>query len=348
MKMCVLRLSSLGDVVLITPILRELRARFPDSHISTVVKDEYAPVLYHNPNVDRLRVMYTDGIHSGMNGIMRFVRELRRQEFDLFIDLHRNLRSRLITSRVRAKQRTWYHKRRWRRWAMVHTKWFHIEPRHTIDLYFDCVKSLGIEPRDRRPEIFLTDDEIIWAKTYLKDRGVTDNKNLVGIHIGAKGEAKRWFPERFARIADELSELGWTPILLGGDGDQPFLEEICQAALHRPVILHQRSLRELIALIDRCSLFLCHDSGPMHVAVARHIPVVALFGPTHPRLGFWPLGEHDTVLSADVECSPCSLHGTRRCRMKEKECMEQISEGRVFETVLHVLNEKREKVEIGA
>ena len=342
----VLRLSSLGDTVLITPVLRELKARFPESHITTIVKDKYAPVFHHNPNVDKCIVMYTDGVHNGLNGLRRFVRELRRDEYDVFIDLHRNLRSRMITSRVRAKQRMWYKKRRWRRSAMVHAHWFRLEPRHTVDLYFDCLHPLGIEPKDKRPEIYLTEDEIVRAKTRLASQGIFDTRYLVGIHIGAKSEVKRWFPDRFARVADALTERGWTPLFLGGEGDRQFLSDISSAADVRPPMLAQLPLRDLLAVLDQCAVLLCHDSGPMHVAVARGVPVVALFGPTHPKLGFWPLGDHDVVLTANEKCSPCSLHGTKRCRRSQRECLERITVDQVFDAVLNLVEKKMEAVEV--
>ena len=205
-----------------------------------------------------------------------------------------------------------------------------------------------MKPVDRRPEIVLTQGELSQARSVLQRHGITATTGLVGIHIGAKGEVKRWFPDRFARISDVLFERGWTPILFGGKGDQKFLDEICRTVRHRPTILHQRSLRELIALIDQCSVFVCHDSGPMHLAVARAVPVVALFGPTHPKLGFWPLGDQDVVVTADVHCSPCSLHGTKRCRKRQRDCMEQITVDRVVETVLRVATKGKERCGRGA
>ncbi|MFQ6093578.1 MAG: glycosyltransferase family 9 protein [bacterium] len=342
-----MRLSSLGDTVLITPILRELKSRFPDSHISVLVKEEYAPVFENNPHVDRLIGMDVRGRHRGLGGLRRFIVELREQGFDIFLDLHRNLRSRLVTFRIRAKRKFWYNKRRWQRLAMVHAKWLPAEPRHTVDLYFDGLRPLGVEPNDRRPEVFLTGDEIFFAQDFLRSGGIVEDKGLVGIHIGAKGEAKRWLPERFAHVSDVLSEHGWSPIFFGGEGDQQFLEEIRSAMRYGPTILRQLPLRQLIALIDQCSVFLCHDSGPMHLAVARKVPVVALFGPTHPKLGFWPLGERDVVLRAEVGCSPCSLHGTRRCRKRVRECMELISVDRVLEAVVQTLDGRREGVGVG-
>ncbi|UCE17397.1 MAG: glycosyltransferase family 9 protein [Gemmatimonadota bacterium] len=348
MKITVVRLSSLGDTVLITPILRALKNRFPDAHISVLVKKEYTPVFFESPHVDELIALDVQGPHRGVGGLLRLTKELRAHESDLFLDLHRNLRSRWITVGIKAKRKMAYNKRHWSRWALVHAKWLPMETRHTVDLYFDALRPLGIESRQRVPEIFLKDEEIFAAKKVLANAGIVEGREIIGIHVGARSEVKRWHPVRFAHIADAFQEQGWQTVLFAGEADRQFLKEVCAAMHAKPPVFIQPSLRRLMALIDRCSVFVCHDSGPMHLAVARKVPVVALFGPTHPKLGFWPLGEGDIGLTANVECSPCSLHGTRPCRKKLKECMEYISEDRVCEAVVHSLRNPGEEIHVRA
>ena len=347
-KMCVVRLSSLGDTVLVTPVLRELRSRFPESHITVLVKDEYAPVFENNPNVDHLFRVDVRGEHRGLWGLKRLVDELRRQEFDLFFDLHRNLRAWFITAGARAKRTFVYDKRRLHRLAMVYAKWLPVVSRHTVDLYFECVAPLGIDPAHRRPEVFLRDEEVVEAQLHLKKRGIDAESGPVGIHIGARGNAKRWSPIRFAHVADALAGRGLDAVIFCSDGDEPFVEEMCRAMRYTPTLVQRPPLRRLMALIDRCSVLLCHDSGPMHLAVARGVPVVALFGPTHPKLGFWPLGERDLVLTAEKQCSPCSLHGTKACRRKVRECMEMISEDRVLEALVHSVCHRGDTAHVGS
>ena len=136
-------------------------------------------------------------------------------------------------------------------------------------------------------------------------------------------------------------------VLFGTDEDTPFLEAVASGLPRKPVSFTGTPLRPLMALIDRCDVLLCHDSGHMHVAVARSVPVVALFGPTHPRLGFWPLGEDDAIMTADVDCSPCSLHGTKPCRREHMKCQEQIRPEEVTEAILVNVNKKKECLDVG-
>jgi ADP-heptose:LPS heptosyltransferase len=112
------------------------------------------------------------------------------------------------------------------------------------------------------------------------------------------------------------------------------------------MVLTSLSLRQTMALIERCAVLLCHDSGPMHLATALNVPVVALFGPTHPKLGFWPVGEENAVLTAEAACSPCSLHGTRPCSLERKICLEEISPARVTEALRRVLDREKEGADV--
>jgi heptosyltransferase-2 len=344
----VLRLSSLGDTVLVTPILRALKRRFPESHLSLMVKKEYGPVFLNNPHVDRRIELDAQGPHKGLLGLHRFITQNKTQEYDLFLDLHDTLRSRLITMAVRARRKKRYGKRHWQRWAMVHLKWLPVASRHAVDLYFDPLKSLGIESADRRPEIFLTSGEIRQARELLEKAGLHDNGRIVGIHVGAWSQTKRWLPEYFSTVMTSLSKGGCQFVLFGTEEDESFLQAVGNGLAHRPVAFSQLPLRQLMALIDRCDVLLCHDSGPMHLAVARKVPVVALFGPTHPNLGFWPLGDGDIIKRADAECSPCSLHGTKPCRRERKVCMEEILPEGVTTAILQALERKKEFVDVGA
>jgi len=339
-KICVIRLSSLGDTILVTPVLRELKTRLHDVHLSLITKEEYAPLFEHSPYIDHILPFDSGGRHRGMAGLRRFIAEHQGETCQYLIDLHRNLRSRAISAGMKAERRISYRNNRWQRMAMVYAKWLSASSRHTVDLYFDCLAGLGIEPVDKKPEVFLTDDELTEARNLLVALNPACGKGWVGIHVGARSRVKQWFPDRVACVADRLSGEGWLPVLLGSEGDRTVLDEVRTAAQRHFDTVVPGSLRQLAAVIDQCSLLICHDSGPMHLAVARRVPVVALFGPTHPKLGFWPLGKNDTVVTAEVSCSPCSLHGTRPCRKTHRECMEGITPDMVIDKALHILESR--------
>ena len=165
---------------------------------------------------------------------------------------------------------------------------------------------------------------------------------MVGIHPGARWETKRWTEEKFARVCQILNQKPELKIILFGDQkDQEVIERIDSHTedqkLFKAVNL---PLNKFMSLIKRCDCFVTNDSGPMHIASALGVPVVAIFGPTHPQLGFSPMGSGNIVLTANVKCSPCSLHGEKRCHNKSRFCMDLIEPEMVTDAVEKILKMK--------
>lgn len=338
-KILVIRLGSIGDVVLITPVLRTLRKNLPQARISVLVKGEYAQILSGNPHVDEVISLKANGEHRGFWGLMRLIKGLKRERFDLVVDLHANLRSWLISTLMGAQRVIRYRKRWWQRRALVYLKWLPVGSRHTVDLYLDALRPLGIEVADRLPEIYLSRDDIHFAQNFLREVGVREDDLLIGLSLGASWSPKRWTVEGFSSLGDLLMGGHGAEAILFGDGaDYEFVTEVTSRMVHSPILPPKGlSLGQLTALIDRCQVLVTNDSGPMHLAVARGVPVVAIFGPTHPKLGFSPLGPRDVVLTKDLGCSPCSLHGQRKCHRKSRECMELITPNEVLSAVERIL-----------
>jgi len=128
-------------------------------------------------------------------------------------------------------------------------------------------------------------------------------------------------------------------LVFGGGEEMDLAEEVARGIGSNALPVAGLSLREMMGLMARCGLFITNDSGPMHLATALSVPVVAIFGPTHPVLGFWPLGKRDRVLTADLECSPCSLHGSRRCP-REWICLREVTVDQVVQTAEQIMGER--------
>ncbi|MCK5118432.1 MAG: glycosyltransferase family 9 protein [Candidatus Latescibacteria bacterium] len=329
-KILLIRFSSLGDVVLTTATFGPLRERFPDAEIYLLTKSRYAALFERDPRLSGV-LKWESGVpfHKQLSA-------LRRMKFDLCVDLHANLRSRLVGGLLPARCIR-YRKRRLARMAMVHLKRLPVRARTVLDLYGSALSPLGIEKGTDRPRLFLEDDLTSKVERELEGWGIREEDEVVGVHPGAKWDAKRWEVKGFVRVCDQILESGRKCLLLGDEEDLPFVQEIVSRMRHVPTLLvGELELCELAAVIRRCKLLVCNDSGPMHIATAVDTPVVAIFGPTHPRLGFAPMGAHDVVLTANRPCSPCSLHGEKACKYARRGCMEEISPDRVIAEIVRL------------
>ncbi len=331
-RILVIRLSSMGDVILTTPALAALKRRYPRAQIDVAVKQRYGELLQGHPHVDGLFLLSPDG------GLPSLWRRLRQLDHQIIVDLHANLRSRLLTAILPAAIKLRYRKRVLQRWAMVHGGARPSKAPHVVDQYLDCLRPLGIDaPRDR-PHLYLSEADREFLDDFILNHRLRSSELLVGLHPGARWTGKRWSQERYVRLGHRLrEELKAQLMVFGGAGEDALAALVAANIGSVAVPVTGFSLRQLMALISGCDLFITNDSGPMHMATALGVPVVAVFGPTHPMLGFWPLGEQDVFLTAGLSCSPCSLHGERRCPRGNWSCLEEIRVQDVFTAVQGVL-----------
>ena len=338
-RILIIRLSSLGDVILTTPVVAALKAKFPRSELFFLTKARYSDLLRNDPRISSLVEFDPVGRHRGLSGFMSLISELRSHDFDLLIDLHANLRSYVLRHLVKSRVKLKYRKRWLRRLLMVHLKLLKTKPIRTVDSYLEPLKRLGVEASERNPLAFLSQEDLGYVDHFLLERGVKKNDIVVGVHPGAKWTTKRWDEVKFARVCRSLAEKpGHKILLLGDESEAKLVGEIGKDVPDdRLVKAVGFPLGKVMSLIKRCDCFITNDSGPMHIASALRVPVVGIFGPTHPKLGFAPVGSKNVVLCADVRCSPCSLHGEKRCSKKYRFCMDLIEPDMVIEAVERLL-----------
>jgi len=335
-KILILRLSSLGDITLTTPVIKAIKLRFPQAKVFFLTKSKYAPLLANDPHLGGIIEFNAD--EAG--GLFETLRKIRSEKFDLVIDLHSNLRSFLLRNFSKAKLNLKYKKRWLNRFVMVYFKKIEVSPQHTVDSYLDCLKQIGIHSSDRIPQLYVDEQSKKSIGGFL--RNVLADETLIGVVPGAKWESKRWGEEKFAETVKMLNgKVKAKFVFIGGKEDEQLLENLKQLAGDIAFVQAVNlPFSQLLALISSCSIVLTNDSGPMHLAVALKVPVVAIYGPTHPKLGFAPLGSNDAVLCAEVECSPCSLHGERKCYKKSKICMEKITPEMAVDKAMVILRDE--------
>jgi len=331
----IIRFSSLGDIVLTSPVIRSLKQKFPKSQIFFLTKSQYHDLLKNDPNIFSLIEFDPKEKHKGISGFLKLVEELKTFNFDLVVDLHANLRSFLIRHLLKTKLKIKYDKRWLARFLLVHFKLINVKSIDTVDSYLGALEKIGVNSSEKGSKIFLDQEGENVLTDFLVEKNIEKDNIVVGIHPGARWETKRWNEEKFTQVCRILNQKAKVKIILFGDrNDRELIEKISSQALNRKLFKAVNlPLNKFMSLIKRCDCFITNDSGPMHLASALGVPVVAIFGPTHPKLGFSPLAPESMVLTANVKCSPCSLHGEKKCHKKSRLCMELIQPEMVADAV---------------
>ncbi len=322
-----IRLSSLGDILLTTPVLRALHEHFPAAHIDVLTKAAYQDVLRANPCVHRL------WLWEPQQGLREMLGRLRQIRYDVVVDLQRTLRSRLLYHGLLARCKLTYAKHTVRRALLVHLGWNTLRAMTPVpERYVAPLRRLGLTTPLPPPEMHLTAQSREAMHTYvqqeLPERGA---RPLLAVAPGARWSTKRWPVQRFAAAAQELAQAQQAAVVvLGSAEDQRLAQELCQH-LTVPVLdsTGKLSLMHTAALLQQCHLLLSNDSGLMHMATALRVPVVAIFGPTVQEFGFYPFQAEAQVVQADLACRPCSTKGSRRCPRGHHQCMQQVTVAQV-------------------
>ncbi|NTW35589.1 MAG: lipopolysaccharide heptosyltransferase II [Syntrophobacteraceae bacterium] len=317
----------IGDAVMTTPAMGAVRATFPDATITVVAPPAVAGLFSPHPFCDEVIVFDRQREHRGMQGLWGFSRQLRGERFDLAILFQNAIEAAMMAYLARIPIRMGY-RTDGRGLLLTHGVPIGRRERrlHHTDYYRAMLEQSGIQGGIGRLLLRCKEDEMEWA-----GRLLSSHRFWIGINPGAAyGTAKRWFPERFAEVADSLArKLDGGILITGGPGEAAIARDI-ESALHTPCLnlAGKTSVRQLMAVIARCGLFVTNDSGPMHVAAAFGIPIVALFGSTDPTTTS-PLSDNARIVKKPVPCAPCLK---RRCPT-DHACMESITVADVLEAV---------------
>jgi heptosyltransferase-2 len=298
----------IGDVVMTFPAIAAVRETLPAARITVLVKPWVADLVRMHPAVDEVLVYERPGRHEGSGGILKLARELRARRFDAAILLQNAIEAAIIARLAGIPVRAGYSTDA-RGLLLTHP--VRLEARiktvHQSLYYVEMLEALGLTQSRAPLALTPTEAQRIAAEQHLVRFGIAGRRPIVGMAPGAAyGPAKRWFPERFAAVADRLAQRHACPILLfGSDGDRASTEAVQSAAKSALVdVAGRTNLSDAIALIACCDLFVTNDSGLMHVAGALGVPTVAIFGSTNPKTTY-PLGERTVLIRRPVDCSPC-------------------------------------------
>ncbi|MCP4725230.1 MAG: lipopolysaccharide heptosyltransferase II [bacterium] len=340
-KILIIRLSSIGDIILTSPFVRVLRKKFPESYIDFVIKEEYLDLMKTNPNLNDV-ISYDK--RSGSKGLRKIKQYIRSNKYDLVIDLHKNFRSVYLRSFLGSTNVTKYEKNYFNRQLLV---WFGINRFDEIipvyKKYFHAGNKLGIEYDDSGTEVFVTEREQKKAKQVLKKNGYNFDRPLVMICPGAGFAAKRWKPEGYVEAADHLAKKHKAFIgLLGGREDSELCGSIQNNMQKRAVnFAGEFNLLGSAALLKESSLVITNDTGMLHLAQSQKRPVIGVYGPTTRELGYFPLTEKSFVIQHEISCRPCTHNGSNKCPKKHFKCMEEIKIEDLIKSAEQLLESER-------
>jgi heptosyltransferase-2 len=326
----------LGDAVMCEPALRGLQKLFPDAQIALLVNPAVADLFAGHPALTRVLTYDTKGRHAGLSGKWALAGQLRRQGFDLAVLFQNAFEAAFLTFLAGVPRRYGY--------ATDGRSLLLSDPVaapdrrtlvHQVRYYWDLLKPLGLTGDPPAPELVVFPEEEQAMAGRFAQGGLTTTDVVVGINPGSTyGGAKRWLPERFAEVTERLCrtiresrEQQVSVVIFGAKGEEHLGQEIAAHLSSRSLILSgATTIRELMAALKRCAMLLTNDTGPMHIASAFQVPVVAIFGPTDWRTTS-PFGSAHVIVRQPVECAPCLL---RECPIDHR-CMTRVSVDQVYD-----------------
>lgn len=340
----IIKMSSLGDVILASPTAKAIKEIEPKSFIGWLVEDRNYGVLRKNPFIDAIFIW-----DRTFKGFIKILTNIRRYKWDLCLDLQGLFKSAIFSALSGAKKRLALERVEPGSHIFYTDSLPNIHFLHAIENYLLCVyytffkyQNFDIEflqkainwlrkkTGNMKPTIYLDECDRAVAKEIF-----VDDSSLIALCPGTTWASKKWLPKRWARVGDKLTEMGYKVVFLGAKADIPTVKEIRGFMKMQAIDLTGKtSLREAAGIMERARLVIAVDSGAMHLATAVGTPLIALFGPTDPRMQ-GPYGTSHKVIYKSLNCSPC-----RRRNCKKIKCMESISEDEVLELVDEILQVK--------
>jgi heptosyltransferase-2 len=338
-----IKLVAIGDLVLCLPTIGALRKSFPKSHIAVLVTPRVREVVEGCPFLDE--IIYYDILNKdrGVGGVLRIVREIRKREFDLVIELDHYYRiTTLLSYLAGIKNRVGFSLPGQGRRSLYTVRVPYLTNRHEVEAFLEAAKQVGADVLDKGlVKIWVPPEDRQHVNEFLDKQQITEEESLVGIHPGTGPSAvsRRWSPDKFAQLADWLiMEQGVRVVITGSPSEVNLAEAIAERMTTEPTIATgNTNLKQFAEIAQRCRLFISVDTGPLHIAAAMGTRVIGLYGPNTPAK-WGPYGDGHVTIYKALECSPCTrqyLGQVSKCR--NPICMDAITVEDVKAAVLQLL-----------
>ncbi len=330
----IVQTAFIGDVILITPLIRATAELYPQAKIDVMVVSEAAILLKNNHFVQE--VIVDEKRKNVLLSTWQLIKQIKSKQYDLAISPHSSFRTHLILYLSKIPERIGFN-RGSAKW-MLKKRIEHPVGPHKIVKNLGLLKPLTDREFDLQTELFPSDKDKQKAEELLK---ALSGKTLIAIAPGSIWQTKCWQLSSYITLCRKLLDSGYGIILIGGESDKFLCEEIENAIPKDNAKLINlagvSNLLESSAVIKKCSLMICNDSGAMHIANAMQTRVFAFFGPTVQRFGYYPYRQGDRVFEVELDCRPCGSHGSKKCPQKHHNCMQKIEVEPVFAAVTAIL-----------
>jgi heptosyltransferase-2 len=336
-KILVIRLSSLGDLVLMVPMLRALRSGFPGAEIHLLCKEKYAGLFDGSDFLNRI----VEVRRGDFKELIRIRSWLGMERYDVIMDAHGMIRSTLLFRTLRAPRKLRIGKDEVKKLLLIRgkTNLYGAMTSQTAR-YAELAGKLGTEVTEAFEGLPVPERAAERAERELA-RVARDGAPLVAFAPGARWVTKMWPKEYYAQLITEIQRRGFGTILIGGAEDSAVNAEIARISPGVVDLTGSLSIIESAAVLKRCGTLVTNDSAPLHLAEAVGTPVVAFFGPTVREFGYFPRLAKSRVLEVAVPCRPCSRNGARTCPYGTRECLTTITPSDALGTIIEVLGEKQ-------
>jgi len=342
-KILIIRLSSIGDILLSTPFIRQVRHKFPEAKIDFVVKDIYKELLKCNPHIDDF--FYIDPL-SGRKQLAELKEKLKNRSYDIVFDLHNNLRSNYLKRGIKAGRISSIKKKEKLKQALLVLFKLNLYGRGTPipKRYLSVAKDFGVRDDEGGLELQWEKETNLAAEQKVILKGLSFKKPIIGLAPGAGFFTKRWPVKKYVDLIEMIQQNRNNQVVVfGGEKDK----EIGSYLYEQKGVFNlsgQLTLLETASIISKCSIIITNDSGLMHMATAVQTPVLAIFGSTVKELGFFPYRSESIVIeNAEINCRPCSHIGRHKCPKGHFKCMEDIIPERVFNELAQFFKVKSKK-----
>ncbi len=325
-RILIIRTDRIGDVLLSTPAITEVRKSYPQAFIAVLVRPYAKEIVEGNPYLDEVIIYDKYGKHKGWWQNLSFISMLRKKRFDLALIFHPTQRANIISFLSGIPERVGYNKKL----GFLLTRKLEDKKyegkKHEIEYTLDVVRTLGAGAENNGLFMPIKQESEEYIESFLRFHQISERDRLIALHPGASCPSKLWRAENFASVGDKLTELfDAKVIIVCGRKDEEVGNKVMNLMQHNPIsACGKTTVSQLASLLKRCILFISNDSGPVHIAVALQTPVIAIFGRNECGLSptrWRPVGKGDIVLHKEVGCQSCLAH---KCQINFK-CLGAIS-----------------------
>jgi heptosyltransferase-2 len=317
-KILIVQTAFIGDVIIITPLIKAVKELYPTSLIDVMVIPQTAGVLDNNPNINE--IVLFDKRKNKLFSFLKTLQILKTNRYDIAISPHSSVTTALLLKFAKIPMRIGFD--RWSAAKYLTHKVPHPDGIHKTKKNLTLLSVLSDKEFANQTELFPSPEMEKKADDLLKKLR-DDSKQIIAIAPGSVWNTKKWPTEYYNQLANQLSENNFGVVLIGSKDEKNICDEVLPVK-NGINLADKLSLLESAAVISKCDLMICNDSGALHISNAVKTDLFAFFGPTVQTIGYFPFRENDFVFELEMDCRPCGSHGGKECPLKHHNCMKMI------------------------